>query len=64
MAEVDRDHLSSIVERLRKLAAEMIDLGAEMEYFGGFNAIAEHGRELVGAAGCVQHGQMGLCGSI
>jgi hypothetical protein len=54
MAEVDGDHLRSIVERLRKLSAEMIDLGAEMDYFGGFGEIAGHGRDLVGAGHCAQ----------
>jgi hypothetical protein len=54
VAEFDRNHLSSIVERLRKLSAEMIDLGAEMDYFGGFGEIAGHGRDLVGAGHCAQ----------
>jgi hypothetical protein len=32
----------------------MIDLGAEMDYFGGFGEIAGHGRDLVGAGHCAQ----------
>lgn len=46
-----------ISERLEKLAAEMTDVATEMtevatlmDYFGGFSEIAEHGRELAGAA--------------
>lgn len=38
-----------IAARLRDLAAEMLDLGAAMDYYGGFDALGEHGRELVGA---------------
>ena len=38
-----------IVNRLRELSEQMIQLGTEMDYFGGFNAeIAEKGKELVG----------------
>jgi hypothetical protein len=54
MAEVDVDRLCSIVKRLRKLSAEMIDLGGEMDYFGGFGEIAGYGRDLVGAGRCAQ----------
>lgn len=39
-----------IAEELEALAARMLALGAEMEFFGGFNAhLVAHGRELVGA---------------
>ena len=39
-----------IVNRLRELSEQMIQLGTEMDYFGGFNAeIAEKGKELAGA---------------
>jgi hypothetical protein len=41
---------AEIADRLLKLADEMQDVGAAMDYFGGFDAeMAEHGRELVGA---------------
>ncbi len=33
-----------------RVAQEMINLGSQMDYFGGFDAeIATHGREMVGA---------------
>jgi len=39
-----------IVNRLRELSEQMIQLGTEMDYYGGFNAeIAEKGKELAGA---------------
>ena len=38
-----------IAKRLRKLSKTMIDLGADMDYFGGFSPMAERGCELVGA---------------
>ena len=41
-----------IARRLREVAAEMEQLGAAMDYYGGFNGrMACHGREMVGAAG-------------
>lgn len=41
-----------IALRLREVAAEMEQLGAAMDYYGGFNGrMARHGREMVGAAG-------------
>ena len=39
-----------LVKRLRELSEQMIQLGADMDYYGGFNAeIAEKGGNLVGA---------------
>jgi hypothetical protein len=40
---------TEIAQRLRSLSAEMIDLGAAMDYYGGFSEMAGKGRELVGA---------------
>ena len=41
---------TDIVKRLRYLSEQMIQLGADMDYYSGFNAeIAEKGRQLVGA---------------
>lgn len=42
---------AEIVARLRAVAVEMESLGAAMDYFGGFGGrMAQHGREMVGAA--------------
>jgi hypothetical protein len=42
---------SEIASRLERLVDEMEDVGAHMDYYGGFATIwAQHGRELVGAA--------------
>ena len=38
-----------LAEKLEKLAKKMMDVGAEMEYYGGFGEMAIHGRELIGA---------------
>lgn len=45
-----------IADRLEKLAAAMLEIGVEMDYFGGLTdaEIAEHGRELCGAARIAQ----------
>lgn len=44
-----------IATRLATLAAEMQDLGACMDYFGGFNArIAQHGAQMVAGGLVVQ----------
>ena len=40
----------TIADRLQTLAAEMLDVAAEMDYFGGFSLIGQHGKELAGAA--------------
>lgn len=44
----------TIADRLQQLAAEMLDIAAEMDYFGGFSQIGKHGKELAAAAMCVQ----------
>lgn len=44
----------TIADRLQKLAGEMLDIAAEMDYFGGFSLIGLHGKELAGAALCAQ----------
>lgn len=41
---------TSIPERLRALADDMVELGAEMEYYGGIADWSVHGLELIGAA--------------
>jgi hypothetical protein len=38
-----------IAARLRKLADEMDDISVMMDYYGGFAAWAQHGREIAGA---------------
>lgn len=44
-----------IATRLAAMAAEMQDLGACMDYFGGFNArIAQHGAQMVAGGLMVQ----------
>lgn len=39
-----------IAARLRMLAAEMDDVAAQMDYFGGFAEWSEHSRDMAGAA--------------
>ena len=41
---------ANIAKRLRWLSHRMQSVGAEMEYYGGFGEIGEHGREMQGAA--------------
>jgi hypothetical protein len=41
---------SGLGERLRWIAAHMRLIGVDMGYYGGFSELAEHGRELIGAA--------------
>jgi cysteine synthase len=41
---------ASIAKRLRWLSHRMQSVGAEMEYYGGFGEIGDHGREMQGAA--------------
>ena len=38
-----------IIRRLRVLSTEMIELGIEMDYYGGMSEMAKHGAELVAA---------------
>ena len=42
--------LKRITRRLRVVAGDMEKLGREMEYLGGFGPMAQHGREMQGAA--------------
>jgi len=47
---------TELVSELRRVSGEMINLGANMDYFGGFYAeIAAHGREMLGAGMIAQH---------
>ena len=41
---------SELASRLRVLAAHMLDVAVDMEYYGGFSEMALHGQELRGAA--------------
>jgi hypothetical protein len=40
---------AEIAAALRRISAEMIELGTAMDYYGGNGEMAAHGRELVGA---------------
>ena len=40
----------SLVNKIRKLADQMEKVAVEMEYYGGFGEIAEHGKELLNAS--------------
>ncbi|MDD2978297.1 hypothetical protein [Aquabacterium sp.] len=48
----DRDEITpqTIADRLQQLAAQMLDTAVQMDYFGGFSLIGQHGKELAGAA--------------
>jgi len=39
-----------LAAKLEKLAKEMQQVGVELEYYGGFSPVAQHGREMQGAA--------------
>jgi hypothetical protein len=41
---------SGLGKRLRWIAAHMRLIGVDMGYYGGKGVLAEHGRELIGAA--------------
>lgn len=45
-----RASAGSLVARLRWLAGHMSCIGADMQYYGGFGPLAEHGGQLLGAA--------------
>ena len=42
--------IDTIPDELDALAHQMRAVGAKMEYYGGFGEMAEHGKELLGAA--------------
>ena len=42
--------IDAIPDELDALAHQMRAIGAKMEYYGGFGEMAEHGREMQGAA--------------
>lgn len=44
---------TEMIARLEKLADEMSEVGAAMDYYGGFSECAKHGAELVSAAAVV-----------
>lgn len=39
----------TFAKRLKSLSKKMIDLGCDMEYYGGFGEMGTHGRELMRA---------------
>lgn len=41
---------SALAIRLRLIADEMEQLGADIDYYGGFSEWHKHGREMIGAA--------------
>ena len=41
---------SELASRLRVLAAHMLEMAVQMDYYGGFSEMALHGKELHGAA--------------
>ena len=45
---------ADMAKRLRKLSDEMLNVAAELDYFGGFAEFAKHGKELAGAGSIVQ----------
>lgn len=55
---------ASIAKRLRWLSHRMQSVGAEMEYYGGFGEIGDHGREMQGAAGIALGWAMGIEASL
>jgi len=42
--------LRRIARRLKSVAEQMRQLGADMDYYGGFGKLGERGREMIGAA--------------
>ena len=38
-----------IIDRLRALSKEMIEVGVEIDYYYGLNPLSAHGDEMVGA---------------
>ncbi len=50
----------NISNRLRALAAEMIHLGVDMAYYGGFAELATHGGELASAGHIVNGWAQGI----
>lgn len=40
---------SEIIKALRKLSEDMKDVGTAIDYYYGFNQLAEHGAKMVGA---------------
>ena len=42
--------LQRLVRRLRRVSEMMRQVGADMEYHGGFGEIGEHGRCMIGAS--------------
>jgi hypothetical protein len=39
-----------IVRRLKRLSNEMLQVGEDMDYYGGFGEIGQHGREMISAS--------------
>lgn len=49
-----RSQQQRLVRRIKRVANEMRQLGAHMDYYGGFGEIGEHGREMLRAAACAK----------
>ena len=60
MKKCNKNSNKQLVFRLRKLYRRMNMLGIDMEYYGGFGEIAEHGQELLGAAKIVRNWADGI----
>lgn len=43
-----------LIEKMKALKEQMLDVAADMDFFGGFGEIRQHGLELAGAAGVLQ----------
>jgi hypothetical protein len=41
---------SSLIQSMKFLHTHLLDVAAEMEYYGGFSEIGRHSHELIGAA--------------
>ena len=44
-----RRQLQRMAKRLAVVSDELLKLGADMEYYGGFGLMGDRGRELIGA---------------
>lgn len=39
-----------MVRRLKRISNEMLQIGEDMDYYGGFGEIGQHGREMISAS--------------
>lgn len=40
---------SEIIEGLRQLSVDMVEIGTAIDYYYGLNPLSQHGKEMVGA---------------